>query len=124
MSKFNTFLQLMLIGSTLAFPVITADNHHLGVMYDLGLENISLDTIMTYFQWIVAGTTAWSGLSYAYLKNAVKILGTDEKLKAKQGRRGRGIIGVMFGSVVAAAAWLAIYEEKEPLSTSKDETRG
>lgn len=108
MSKFNTFLQLLLIGSTLAYPVLTADSHHLGMMHDLGLENISLENGMTYFQWIVAGTTAWSGLSYAYLKNAVKILGTDEKLKAKQGRNGRAIIGVTFGSIVVAAAWLAL----------------
>lgn len=108
MSKANTFLQLLLIGSTLAYPVLTADSHHMGVLYDLGLERDSLDTLMTYFQWIVAGTTVWSGLSYSYLKNAVKILGTDEKLKAKQGQRGRAIIGVIYGSIVLAAAWLAI----------------
>lgn len=111
MSKFNTFLQLLLIGSTLAYPVITADNHHLGVMYDLGLQNLSLETFMTYSQWVVAGTTVWSGLSYAYLKNAVKILGTDEKLKAKQGQRGRAIIGITFGSVVALAAYLAVTKD-------------
>lgn len=108
MSKFNTFLQLVLIGSTLAYPVVTADSHHLGVMYDLGIENVNLEAVMTYFQWVVAGTTVWSGLSYAYLKNAVTILGTDEKLKAKQGRRGRAIIGVVFGGVVATAALLAV----------------
>lgn len=108
MSKFNTFLQLVLIGSTLAYPVVTADSHHLGVMYDLGLENVNLEAAMTHFQWVVAGTTVWSGLSYAYLKNAVTILGTDEKLKAKQGRRGRAIIGVAFGGVVATAALLAV----------------
>ncbi|GAB7347671.1 hypothetical protein MBLNU459_g5239t2 [Dothideomycetes sp. NU459] len=113
MSKFNTFLQLLLIGSTLAFPVITADNHHLGVLYDLGFEKLSLEKFMTYFQWIVAGTTVWSGLSYAYLKNAVKILGTDEKLKAKQGQRGRAIIGVTFGSVVALAAYLAVTKDSK-----------
>ena len=114
MSKFNTFLQLLLIGSTLAYPVLTTDNHHLGIMHDLGLEDFSLDTAMTYFQWLVAGTTAWSGLSYAYLKNAVKILGSDEKLKAQQGRRGRAIIGVSFGSVVAAALWLALSDSNNP----------
>jgi len=113
MSKFNTFLQLILIGSTLAYPVVTADSHHLGVMHDLGLEKFSLDSVMTHFHWIVAATTAWSGLSYAYLKRAVKILGTDEKLKAKQGRRGRAIIGVTFGSVVATALWLAVSDQAE-----------
>lgn len=113
MSKFNTFLQLLLIGSTLAYPVITADNHHLGVLYDFGLDKVSLETFMTYFQWVVAGTTAWSGLSYAYLKNAVKILGDDEKLKAKQGQRGRAIIGITFGSVVALAVYLAVTTDSE-----------
>lgn len=112
MSKYNTFLQLLLIGSTLAYPVITADNHHLGVMYDLGFDKVGLETMMTYFQWTVAGTTIWSGLSYSYLKNAVKILGTDEKLKAKQGQRGRAIIGVTFGSILAIAAWMAVSAQR------------
>lgn len=120
MSKFNTFLQLLLIGATLAFPVLTADNHHLGIMHDLGLENVSLDSLMTYFQWTVTATTVWSGLSYAYLKNAVKILGKDEALKAKQGRRGRAIIGVTFGSVVAAAAWLALTGRENTVSDSEE----
>ena len=61
---------------------------------------------MRYFEYLVAGTTAWSGLSYAYLKNAVTILGTNEELKAKQGARGRAIIGVLYGSVVLASVWL------------------
>ncbi|KAI4728107.1 hypothetical protein E4T49_04027 [Aureobasidium sp. EXF-10728] len=111
MSKYNTFLQLLLIGATLAYPVITADNHHLGVMHDIGLEKLDLAQFMTYFQILVAGTTAWSGLSYAFLKDAVKILGKDEQLKLKQGRRGRAIIGVTFGSVVIAAAYLALTKD-------------
>jgi len=61
---------------------------------------------MRYFEYLVAGTTAWSGLSYAYLKNAVTILGTNEELKAKQGARGRAIIGVLYGGVVLASVWL------------------
>ncbi|CAD0110134.1 unnamed protein product, partial [Aureobasidium uvarum] len=111
MSKYNTFLQLLLIGATLAYPVITADNHHLGMMHDIGLEKLDLAQFMTYFQILVAGTTAWSGLSYAFLKDAVKILGKDEQLKLKQGRRGRAIIGVTFGSVVVAAAYLALTKD-------------
>ncbi|KAK6008759.1 hypothetical protein QM012_000662 [Aureobasidium pullulans] len=111
MSKYNTFLQLLLIGATLAYPVITADNHHLGIMHDIGLEKLDLAQFMTYFQILVAGTTAWSGLSYAFLKDAVKILGKDEQLKMKQGRRGRAIIGVTFGSVVVAAAYLALTKD-------------
>lgn len=119
MSKFNTFLQLVLVGSTLALPVVTADNHHLGIMADLGLQGIDLGNLMAYFQWLVAGTTVWSGLSYAFLKDAVKILGTDEKLKAKQGQRGRAIIGITFGSVVAVAAWLALTKDSKANEVSE-----
>ncbi|KAG9894612.1 hypothetical protein KCU90_g20919, partial [Aureobasidium melanogenum] len=54
MSKYNTFLQLLLIGATLAYPVITADNHHLGIMHDMGLEKLDLAQFMTYFQILVA----------------------------------------------------------------------
>jgi len=61
---------------------------------------------MRYFEYLVAGTTAWSGLSYAYLKNAVTILGTNEELKAKQGARGRAIIGVLYGGVLLASVWM------------------
>lgn len=67
-----------------------------------------------YFQCLVAGTTAWSGLSYAYLKDAVTILGSNEALKAKQGARGRAIIGVTFGSVVAAAAYMVFVVDDGP----------
>ncbi|GAB7362101.1 hypothetical protein MBLNU230_g2131t2 [Neophaeotheca triangularis] len=119
-SKYNTFLQIVLIGSTLALPVVTADSHHLGLLHDLGMSGLDLHQAMTYFQWLVAGTTAWSGLSYAYLKNAVTILGSNEQLKAKQGARGRAIIGVTFGSVVAAAIWLA-YNVDEEILTEDDE---
>lgn len=104
-SKYNTLLQLVLIGSTLALPVLAAAQQQPTEM--LQLMGMNLHNTMVYFQWIVAGTTAWSGLSYAYLKNAVTIIGTDEKLKAKQGARGRAIIEVTFGSVVIAAAWYA-----------------
>lgn len=121
MSKLNTFLQLLLIGATLAVPVLTADNHHLGVMHDLGIQNLDIHKVMNGFEYLVAATTVWTGLSYAYLKNAVTILGKDEVLKAKQGRRGRAIIGVTFGSVVLAALWLGL-REKETKGSSEKET--
>lgn len=106
-SKYNTFLQLVLIGSTLALPVVTAGGQYAGLLYDIGLDDAILQQSMLYFQWLVAGTTAWSGLSYAYLRNAVTIIGSNEEMKAKQGARGRAIIGVTFGAVVAAAAYMA-----------------
>ncbi len=120
-SKYNTFLQLILIGSTLALPVVTGAGQYAG---SLPISDATLYMGMTYFQWLVAGTTAWSGLSYAYLKNAVTILGNDEALKAKQGARGRAIIGVTFGSVVAAAAYLAFTVDEQHKAIerqSKDE---
>lgn len=106
-SKYNTFLQLILIGSTLALPVITAGGQGTDLLQSFGLSTGQLHNALTYFQWLVAATTAWSGLSYAYLKNAVTILGPNETLKAKQGARGRAIIGLTFGSCVLAAVWLA-----------------
>ncbi|KAI9147919.1 CDP-alcohol phosphatidyltransferase class-I family protein [Paramyrothecium foliicola] len=57
-SKYNTFLQLALVGLTTSAPLV-------GV--DLGLA-------LTSLQYIVAGTTIWSGASYIFTKDAVKIL--------------------------------------------------
>ncbi|KAI5365255.1 Putative CDP-alcohol phosphatidyltransferase [Septoria linicola] len=107
-SKYNTFLQLILIGSTLALPVVVAGPQETQLLQQLGVSAGQLHNAMTYFQWLVAGTTAWSGLSYAYLKNVVTILGPNEALKAKQGARGRAIISLTFGSCVLAASWLAL----------------
>lgn len=56
---------------------------------------------------VVAGTTIWSGLSYAWMKDAVKILGEDEELKRKQGRMGRMIVGGCFGICIGLAGYLA-----------------
>ncbi|CAK4033004.1 CDP-alcohol phosphatidyltransferase class-I family [Lecanosticta acicola] len=107
LSKYNTFLQLVLIGSSLALPVLAAGGQQAQILDAFGVTADHLHAAMGYYQYLVAGTTAWSGLSYAYLKNVVTILGPDETLKAKQGARGRVIIGVTFGSCVLAAAWLA-----------------
>lgn len=85
------------------------------------MANFNVQGLMTGFQWLVAGTTAWSGLSYAFLKNAVKILGEDEALKAKQGRRGRAIIGVSFGGIVALAVWFAVTRDARKMSEEEDE---
>ncbi|PHH74080.1 hypothetical protein CDD80_3323 [Ophiocordyceps camponoti-rufipedis] len=57
-SKYNTFLQLILVGLTTAAPLMDID--------------ISLP--LTILQYIVAVTTMWSGLSYIVSKDAVKIL--------------------------------------------------
>lgn len=110
-SKYNTFLQLLLIGGTLAMPVVTTGGQYAGL---LAISDAALAKGMLYFQWLVAGTTAWSGLSYAFLKNAVTILGDNETLKAKQGARGRAIIGLSFGGVVAASAYILLFVDEKP----------
>ncbi|KAJ4392066.1 hypothetical protein N0V93_005687 [Gnomoniopsis smithogilvyi] len=66
-SKYNTFLQLALMGITTLAPVVPAlAGNPLAIM-----------------QYTVAITTIWSGASYVYSKDAVKIL-TPEKSEAKQ----------------------------------------
>ncbi|KAH7144648.1 CDP-alcohol phosphatidyltransferase-domain-containing protein [Dactylonectria estremocensis] len=57
-SKYNTFLQLALVGMTTAAPLVTAD----------------MTPVLTIMQYVVATTTVWSGASYVYTKDAVKIL--------------------------------------------------
>ncbi|KAL2067950.1 hypothetical protein VTL71DRAFT_16048, partial [Oculimacula yallundae] len=70
-SKYNTALQLALIGATTAMPLVTVD----------------VSTAMTAMQYLVATTTVWSGASYIYSKDAVKILNQDKgpkKTEAKE----------------------------------------
>ncbi|KAI0194373.1 hypothetical protein EV127DRAFT_333914 [Xylaria flabelliformis] len=62
-SKYNTFLQLGLMGATMVAPVVTLD----------------VSSAMTVFQYLVATTTVWSGLSYVFSKDAVKILSQNEQ---------------------------------------------
>ncbi|GAP87742.2 putative phosphatidyl synthase [Rosellinia necatrix] len=62
-SKYNTFLQLGLMGATMVAPIVTAD----------------ISSAMTVFQYLVATTTVWSGLSYVFSKDAVKILSENKK---------------------------------------------
>ncbi|GKT88036.1 CDP-alcohol phosphatidyltransferase [Colletotrichum tofieldiae] len=66
-SKYNTFLQLVLIGMTTAAPVFS---------YDLSAP-------LTIMQYVVATTTVWSGASYIYTKDAVKILTPPKKPPTK-----------------------------------------
>jgi len=83
-SKVNTFLQLSLVGAAMAMPVLPAglvEAWHLAAGFEL-------------FQYLVAGTTVWSGASYAYSKDAFKILDQEEierrvREKKSEGREGR-----------------------------------
>ncbi|TFK53459.1 hypothetical protein OE88DRAFT_1655606 [Heliocybe sulcata] len=57
-SKYNTALQLLLMGTTTISPLLPAD-------ISLPLQGL---------QWVVATTTIWSGLSYIFTKDAVKVI--------------------------------------------------
>ncbi|OGE51199.1 hypothetical protein PENARI_c014G11434 [Penicillium arizonense] len=67
-SKINTALQLVLVGSAIALPVVP----------EAFVSAWHLSEAMTGFQYLVAGTTLWSGLSYVFSNNAVKILSKEE----------------------------------------------
>ncbi|KAG5977272.1 hypothetical protein E4U55_006917 [Claviceps digitariae] len=57
-SKYNTFLQLGLVGLTTAAPLVHAD----------------VSAVLATLQYTVAVTTLWSGASYIFSRDAVKIL--------------------------------------------------
>ncbi|KAM6497247.1 phosphatidyl synthase [Amanita muscaria] len=57
-SKINTFLQLGLMGATTISPLLPFET-------TLALQGL---------QWIVATTTIWSGLSYLFSKDAVRVI--------------------------------------------------
>lgn len=65
-SKYNTALQLGLMGMTALAPVVPA---------------IDLSTPLGIMQYVVAATTIWSGASYVFSKDAVKIL-SDAQTKS------------------------------------------
>ncbi|KAF7591268.1 cardiolipin synthase [Aspergillus hancockii] len=70
-SKVNTALQLLLVGSAIALPVVPE-----GI-----IDAWSLKEAMSGFQYLVAATTIWSGMSYIFSKDAVKILTKEEVQK-------------------------------------------
>ncbi|CAK7274428.1 hypothetical protein SEPCBS119000_006164 [Sporothrix epigloea] len=70
-SKYNTFLQLALMGVTTAAPVLAASD---GTVAALLGGPYDLTPALTVMQYVVAVTTVWSGASYIYSKDAVKIL--------------------------------------------------
>jgi len=72
-SKYNTALQLALIGATTAIPLLPLD----------------VSAAMTAMQYLVATTTIWSGASYIYTKDAVKILSKEPKKKEKMPEDGK-----------------------------------
>ncbi|KAJ6619905.1 CDP-alcohol phosphatidyltransferase-domain-containing protein [Mycena sp. CBHHK59/15] len=64
-SKVNTALQLLLMGASTVNPLVSMD-------LSVGLEAL---------QWVVGGTTVWSGLSYIFSKDAVRLVSSKSKRK-------------------------------------------
>ncbi|KAK1835228.1 putative phosphatidyl synthase [Podospora conica] len=69
-SKYNTFLQLGLMGATMVAPVLTG---------------VEMAGALAVGQYVVAATTVWSGASYVYSKDAVKILPHSGAAAGKKG---------------------------------------
>ncbi|KAK3379605.1 hypothetical protein B0T24DRAFT_647152 [Lasiosphaeria ovina] len=68
-SKYNTALQLGLMGLTTVAPVV---------------PSLDLGTPLGVMQYVVAVTTVWSGASYVYSKDAVKILSQPQQGEAEE----------------------------------------
>ena len=127
-SKFNTFLQLTLLGTLPCTNLLhdtaaitsAAGGFLLSIQDVLGGE-AGVKNLVTGLSAIVASTTMYSGLEYTWKKDAVKILGGNEELKRKQGFRGRMIMLTSYGAFIAVAAALGfrgstqekVEEEKE-----------
>lgn len=112
-SKFNTFLQLSLLGTLICTnllhdPLATssaAGGVLLSIQEALGGE-AGVKSLVQGMSAVVASTTIYSGLEYTWSKKAVVILGGDEELKRKQGFRGRMIMAGGYGAFIVLAAWL------------------
>ncbi|KAK3322341.1 hypothetical protein B0H66DRAFT_474667, partial [Apodospora peruviana] len=78
-SKYNTALQLGLMGLTTLAPVI---------------PEVDLVVPLMAMQYVVAATTVWSGASYVYNKDAVKILPHTPPSSPAQGEKKKGGEGV------------------------------
>lgn len=115
-SKYNTFLQLVLIGLTLMTPFLThtasLDSSAAPVsagLADRVVASLGGEEMMWHglagLQWLVAATTAWSGFSYSWNKEAVTILGDNKELIKQQGAKGRAIIGFTFFLFTALASY-------------------
>ncbi|KAF1362080.1 hypothetical protein EJ07DRAFT_163951 [Lizonia empirigonia] len=113
LSKFNTFLQLSLLGTLLCTNLLhdpaattsAAGGILMSVQDTLGGE-AGVKNLVTGLSALVASTTLYSGLEYTWKKDAVKILGGNEELKRKQGFRGRMIMATSYGAFIAVAAAL------------------
>ena len=117
-SKLNTLLQLLLIGAATALPLVTSTtagaewatsslpSSILDVLGDG--ESVRVTDLVSASQWLVAGTTVWSGVSYLWTRDVVKILRKEmsEGEKRRIIVKGRVVLGVSFGVVLLGAVML------------------
>ena len=75
-SKINTLLQLLLIGSAMSLPVLRETVPQF-------VEAWNLAGVFEGWSYLVGATTVWSGLSYIGNKDAVKILNSENKREEK-----------------------------------------
>lgn len=113
LSKYNTFLQLCLLGTLLCtnllhdpVAITSAAGGFLMSIQDILGGEPGVKNLVTGLSAVVASTTLYSGLEYTWKKDAVKILGGNEELKRKQGLRGRMIMLTSYGAFIAIAAAL------------------
>lgn len=93
-SKYNTFLQLVLIGGITLLPVAGPSVN--AFLSSVG-SSVGTGEVMGAAQALVAATTVWSGLSYLWARDAVTILGEGTVERKKRIlRRGKGVLGVSF----------------------------
>ncbi|KAH9872627.1 hypothetical protein J1614_005020 [Plenodomus biglobosus] len=129
-SKFNTFLQLSLLGTLLCTNLLhdpaatssAAGGILMSIQELLGGEQ-GVRNLVTGLSAVVASTTVYSGLEYTWQKKAVVILGGDEALKRKQGARGRMIMASGFGSFIALAVYLWYKEHAKKELENKGEQK-
>ncbi|KAF7502102.1 hypothetical protein GJ744_007207 [Endocarpon pusillum] len=81
-SKLNTLLQLVLVGTAMLMPLLPPAL----------LRAAHLVAVFDAFQYLVAVTTVWSGASYVFSKDAFTILTRDEidTRLAEKGKKGKG----------------------------------
>lgn len=117
-SKVNTALQLFLIGAAVTGPVFWTSSlaPSLNLSYDGTVE-----TLWFASQALVGATTAWSGLSYLWTKNAVTFQNLDSKRAMEIVIRGRVILGLSFlGCFVVA---LLLERQKTETEAKKESER-
>ncbi|KAE8447361.1 hypothetical protein EG329_010775 [Mollisiaceae sp. DMI_Dod_QoI] len=78
-SKYNTALQLALVGAATAMPLLTVDVSMAMTAMQLVIYLKKAGILTNRNRYLVATTTVWSGASYIYTKDAVKILNQEQR---------------------------------------------